>query len=125
MRPLLAKLDRQFICVHAHPNNALGFTKPPALGFDVPRLLEVTFLRRDRFQNRSGDRPAAVSLPHPLDSTNVPRRAPFHLDAPWTRKPRDPISRLRVAKDWINFFRCHNRSELVSAHAKLWLKQLT
>lgn len=125
MKPLLAKLDRQFICVHAHPNNALGFTKPQALGFDVPRLLEVTFLRRDRFPGRSGDRPAAVSLPHPLDSTNVLSRAPFHLDAPWTKKPRDPISHLRIAKDWINFFRCHNRSELVSAYAKLWLKQLT
>jgi hypothetical protein len=124
MRPLLAKLDRQFICVHAHPNNALGFSKPPALGFDVPRLLEVTFLRRDRFPNSSNNRTSAgVSLPHPLDSTNVLKRAPFHLDTPWSKKPRDPISSLRMAKDWINFFRYHNRSELVSAHTKLWLRQ--
>ena len=123
MRPLLNKLDQNFICVHAHPNNNLGYYAPPSLGFDVPRLLEVTFLRRDRFPSTYDYSSAAVSLPHQLDTTNVLERTPFHLDAPCTIKPRQSTSRFRMAQDWINYFRHHNRSELVAAHAKRWVKQ--
>ena len=123
MRPLLNKLDQNFICVHSHPNNNLGYYAPPSLGFDVPRLLEVTFLRRDRFPSNYDYSSSTVSLPHPLDTTNVLERTPFHLDAPWTMKPRKQTSRFRIAQDWISYFRHHNRSELVAAHAKRWVKQ--
>jgi hypothetical protein len=123
MRPLLQKLDKNFICVHAHPNNALGMYPPKALGTNVPRLLEVTFLRKDRFPQDSFTHPSFASLPHPKDIRNVPARAPIYLDYPWTTLPRSRASQARILGDWIDFFHFHNRSDLFLAYTKLWLKR--
>jgi hypothetical protein len=122
MKPLLQKLDVNFICVHAHPNNALGLYRPKALKTLVPRLLEVTFLRRDRFPQPSLSRLPFVSLPHPKDITNVPSRAPIFLDCPWTALPRSRESQARIIRDWLDFFHRHKRSDLFFAYSQLWLK---
>ncbi len=123
MRPLLQKLDKNFVCVHAHPNNALGMYPPKVLGTNVPRLLEVTFLRKDRFPQNYFSHLSFASLPHPKDITNVPARAPIYLDSPWTTLPRSRASQARIFGDWIEFFRFHNRSDLLLAYTKFWLKQ--
>lgn len=101
IKPFLEKIDEQFICVHSHPNNVLGTYMPPSLNIDVPRILELTFLRKDRFAEAKNYQYASV--PHPLDITNVPERPPLHLSSAWMNGPRSVESRTRIAKDWLNY----------------------
>ena len=64
-------------CVHIHANNA-GSVKSHK-GIDLPDLLEITFLRKDRM-------PATVApatLPHPLDAPNLHHLPDLQLKAPW------------------------------------------
>lgn len=77
--PALRRLAVDFDVVHVHPNNCCGtFT---ILGVTVPRVLEVTYLRRDRFRGEHG----RANLPSDLDqdcvqglpSIRLPRSWPF------------------------------------------------
>ena len=61
--PFFRKLDRDFTCVHAHPNNCCGDFLVSGTDIRIPNVLELTLLRDDRFVAAPG-RP---SLPHPLD----------------------------------------------------------
>lgn len=103
MKPFLKKLDEHFICVHSHPNNVLGNYTPPSLNVAVPRILELTFLRKDRFNE--SNRYQYASLPHPLDISNVPDNPPLHLSSAWMNGPRNVESRTRIAKDWLNYYK--------------------
>lgn len=73
-------VDRMLVhhrCVHIHANNA-GSVKSHK-GIDLPDLLEITFLRKDRM-------PATVApatLPHPLDAPNLHHLPDLQLKAPW------------------------------------------
>jgi hypothetical protein len=60
------KLLGEFDVVHIHPNN--NCIKLTYGDFEIPSLLEITFLRKDRIQFR---RPA-VTFPHELDRRNIP-----------------------------------------------------
>jgi hypothetical protein len=64
---LIVKLLSTHHCVHLHPNNSGGsFTRN---GIEIPRLMEITFLRRDRS-------PAIgykTEFPDELDHPNVPK----------------------------------------------------
>jgi hypothetical protein len=52
------------VCVHIHPNNCCGsITKK---GITIPRIMEFTFLRKDRINNLS----AMTDFPHKLDHRN-------------------------------------------------------
>jgi hypothetical protein len=53
-------------CVHIHPNNCLDQIRYKSLR--LPRLLEFTFLRKDRVGHFS----PASDFPHPLDCDNTP-----------------------------------------------------
>lgn len=58
------KILQTHSCVHIHPNNFCGsFTKD---GLEIPRVMEFTFLRRDRISHSSPKR----AFPHPLDVDN-------------------------------------------------------
>ncbi|MCH9664688.1 MAG: FkbM family methyltransferase [Gammaproteobacteria bacterium] len=59
------KLAKNFSVVHIHPNNA----NPSHLWgeYEVPNLLEVTFLRKDRIHSQK----PVKTFPHPLDRDNV------------------------------------------------------
>jgi hypothetical protein len=59
------KLLESHSCVHIHPNNARSSVT--IKGIEIPRLMEFTFLRKDRFQARG---PARL-FPHPLDADNT------------------------------------------------------
>lgn len=61
------KLLQSHACVHVHPNNCCGSQKRH--GIEIPRVMEFTFLRRDRLTGFSGLR---HSFPHPLDRDNTP-----------------------------------------------------
>jgi len=59
------KILQTHLCVHIHPNNC-----GPALhhnGLEIPRVMEFTFLRRDRVRSSVPQK----SFPHPLDSDNT------------------------------------------------------
>jgi hypothetical protein len=76
---VLDRLLRQFHVVHSHPNNR---HEPVCVkGLTIPRLLEVTFLRKDRAQPTG----YAKRFPHPLDRNNVPNRPDFFLPPEWYR----------------------------------------
>lgn len=72
--PIFEKIGKLFGCVHVHPNNCCGNV---TFGDDiiVPKVLELTFLRKDRFKARN----IPVELPHVLDRSNVPSYVPLHV----------------------------------------------
>jgi hypothetical protein len=112
MRPFLDRLDKQFACVHAHPNNLLGDYLIPGTKTRVPRLLEVTYLRKDRFQSSPGSKKFDALLPHPLDIVNGEAYPPLHLDPSWSGQQRRLISKRKMASDWLNFFRVYGANNL-------------
>lgn len=59
------KLLETHVCVHAHPNNCCGSVA--IKGISIPRIMEFTFLRKDRIRSRAG----ALVFPHPLDCDNT------------------------------------------------------
>lgn len=82
--PLLRKLDKLFICVHAHPNNYSGEFILSGTSLAIPRLIELTLLRRDRFQNHHASDSHPPSLPHPLDiPLNERTKPPVFLEGDW------------------------------------------
>jgi hypothetical protein len=76
---LLDKLSRNFKVVHLHVNNAGGIHK--FRGQTIPRVIELTFLRNDRFDLSSDKYPAL--MPHPLDEPNMPWGKDITLTGPW------------------------------------------
>lgn len=77
-----ARLSKTHVCVHAHANNWTGDYLDPATGMNVPGILELTFLRRDRFFGEK-TRFHAPQIPHPLDIVNVPDKPPVPLNPQW------------------------------------------
>lgn len=63
--PVLNRLLDDFWCIHLHPNNSTGSRR--RLGFDLPRTVELTLLRKDRTKI-SGFR---TDFPHRLDRDNT------------------------------------------------------
>jgi hypothetical protein len=76
-RTAMRRLDRDFLPVHIHPNNCCGLRV--FHGIDVPCVLEVTYLRRDRVP----DSPIRIPVGHPEDRDNVPAYPSLGLPAGW------------------------------------------
>jgi hypothetical protein len=74
------KLLRVFDVVHIHPNNGGGTIRNGTL--EIPRMIEVTLLRKDRISSRQ----EAFSFPHPLDRLNFPEIPPVELPTCWYRE---------------------------------------
>jgi hypothetical protein len=73
------KLLSTFEIVHIHPNNnALPFRRN---GLEIPELMEITFLRKDRVKWRK----QSSVFPHPLDHPNVAGRPDVVLPDCWYR----------------------------------------
>jgi len=73
------KLLKDFEVVHIHPNNC---AKPVRLGpYEIPPVLEMTLLRRDRI----GFKSPAAQFPHPLDRSSYATREDYPLPACWFR----------------------------------------
>lgn len=70
------KLLQTHACVHLHPNNCRSSIY--LQGLEIPRVMEFTFLRRDRISRSS----FATRFPHPLDADNT-GNAPLPLPACW------------------------------------------
>lgn len=102
--PLLTKLDSTHICVHAHPNNCCGIFIDPATGRNIPNVIELTLLRRDRFSSNPRNY-IEPQLPHPLDITrNARGKPPLHLNEKWLESQRRSVeSRTKVLEDELDF----------------------
>jgi len=73
----LGKLTRFHTIVHLHPNNCCGTVTQS--GVTIPRVLELTLLRNDRF---TSTKPTS-SFPHPLDRPNVSHDPDLVLPDDW------------------------------------------
>lgn len=99
--PFLRKLDRDFVCVHVHPNNCGGAFELPEWGV-MPNLIEMTLLRRDRFVGAT-ERFEPAS-PHPLDiGSNVPHREPMFLSDTWLDAGRSARSAALMTADRLTY----------------------
>lgn len=76
--PALRQMAVHFEVVHVHPNNCCGTVQIG--GVEVPRVLEVTYIRRDRIRN---GQPQRAELPHPLDRDCVPSNPSVELGPRW------------------------------------------
>jgi len=73
----LGKLLEQFEIAHLHPNNGAGLTT--MAGVEIPRVAEITLLRKDRVIKKS----PVQQLPNPLDVPNVPGQKDIVLPEYW------------------------------------------
>jgi len=98
--PVFNKIAQDFVCVHAHPNNNKPYGhKIPGLNASMPRAIELTFLRRDRFKFAAASGLLPVMIPHPLDDVNVSFRPPFFLEAHWCGGKRPWRSHWKIQRD--------------------------
>ena len=74
---VFSKLLKNFDIVHIHPNNCCGAVRHKDIV--IPRVMEFTFLRKDRITHRS----PAKSFPNPLDRKNVASYPDIHLPSCW------------------------------------------
>jgi hypothetical protein len=117
--PLIEKLYQTHICVHAHPNNCSGQFIDYISGINIPDVLEVTYLRRDRFLD---DRESWIQpmLPHPFDiAFNVQDQVPLHLNSSWYPQNQFPLynSEIKIYDDkitWASSFIHHSIGQALS-----------
>ncbi|MEM1385348.1 MAG: FkbM family methyltransferase [Pseudomonadota bacterium] len=72
------KLSRYHAVVHIHPNNCCGSMSRS--GIEIPRVMELTFTRRDRGVSAG---PVRKTYPHPLDVDNVAEHPSLNLADLW------------------------------------------
>jgi len=68
-------------CVHIHPNNCCGSVRRDEI--DIPRVMEFTFLRKDRISRSAYQ----TSFPHPLDEDNT-SKPPLALPKCWYKSEK-------------------------------------
>lgn len=79
VQAILDKLTSAFAVAHLHANNCCGIATCRGIG--IPRVFEATLIRKDRLKPaRSGDR---ISIPHPLDATNVAGKPDIAMPDVW------------------------------------------
>jgi len=77
VQTFFAKLTKDHYVVHNHPNNNCGTIN--ASGVILPRVFELTLIRKDRCESLG----YADQFPHPLDAPNVLDKPPLHLPENW------------------------------------------
>ncbi|MEZ6008554.1 MAG: methyltransferase [Planctomycetota bacterium] len=80
IQSVLLRLLETHACVHIPPNNCCGAVT--YFGVSVPRVMEFTFLRRDRLLS-GGYR---HQFPHPEDRDNVAEKPRLLLPSAWRAK---------------------------------------
>ena len=77
IKQVFAKLSERFDVVHLHPNN---FAPALRIGkIEIPDLMEITFLRKDRNLTLGGP----LAYPHPLDRQCSSARSDYPLPECW------------------------------------------
>jgi hypothetical protein len=105
LAPLLRKIDQYFICIHTHPNNYGGDFMIAGTDFNMPNLLELTFLRRDRFERVDASNFYQPQIPHPQDiSLNDRAKPPLFLNEAWcSNGSRSLASKFAMARAQLNY----------------------
>jgi len=79
---IFEKLYQNFSICHVHPNNYVGLAQYN--GIDVPKVMEVTFIRNDFLREFSNER--GINLPHPLDRKNSAKNDDLLMPEIWWKK---------------------------------------
>jgi hypothetical protein len=79
---IFRKMNSEFVPVHIHANNCCGTFR--YLGLEIPAVIELTLLRKDRFSKATNRHP--VQIPNPLDIKNVQNGKEILLSSDWTGK---------------------------------------
>lgn len=79
---IFEKIYKNFSICHVHPNNSCGIASLD--GIEVPRVIEVTFIRNDLLDDFANGK--SIMLPHPLDSKNVDRKDDLSMPPEWWKK---------------------------------------
>jgi hypothetical protein len=101
--PTFSKIDQHFQCVHAHANNFCKDHLIPGTAINLPPLIELTFLRRDRFTINNSKPLQSIHIPHPQDITNVRHNPPLFLNKAWSGDKRSFKSQCKIINDWIYY----------------------
>ena len=103
--PLLTLLGKHFTCVHAHPNNCCGEVTLSGSELNIPKVHELTFLRKDRWNGVEQSQCHTPLLPHPLDiSQNVASKPPLFLNEHWLDSgTRTPESVIKMLNDQVSY----------------------
>lgn len=99
---LIDKLYETHQCVHIRGNNCCGDFIEEGTGLNIPKVMEVTYLRRDRF-TINPKHLTLPQIPHPLDIPfNLPHIQPLHLNESWLEgRNRSLESELKIYEDFI------------------------
>lgn len=79
---IFEKIYQNFSICHVHPNNCCGIAN--LNGVDVPRVIEVSFVRNDLIDSFKCD--SEVILPHALDRKNVKKNKDITMPEVWWKK---------------------------------------
>lgn len=79
---IFEKIYKNFSICHVHPNNCCGIVS--LNGIDVPRVIEVTFIRNDLVKSVMIDKP--IKLPHNLDRKNIESKENISMPKLWWKK---------------------------------------
>ena len=104
VKQLIRKINETHTCVHSHPNNCCGYVIDHDSGMNIPRVLELTFLRKDRFKNKIIN--YSPEIPNRNDIyANVAWNKPLYLNINWLKpKKRSIISSIKILKDYTSYF---------------------
>lgn len=80
-----SKLLSSHYPVHIHPNNCCGVVT--LCGVQMPRVLEITFIRKDRCVLKG----FRTDFPHALDRPNMEDRPDLPLPRNWLKQHMEPI----------------------------------
>ena len=79
---IFEKIYKNFSICHVHPNNCCGMASLD--GIEIPRIIEVTFIRNDLLDNFANEK--SLTLPHPLDSKNIEKNDDISMPIKWWKK---------------------------------------
>ena len=94
MMKFFALISAHFVCVHAHGNNCCGDISVPGVALNLPRVLEISLIRIDRFESAAKIRTVNPLVKnHPLDVTNVRSNEQIVLNDVWYMSDKQFVSR--------------------------------
>ena len=98
--PMIKKLAKRFVSVHAHANNCCRMTAVDGVAPRVPNVLELTLLRKDRFDDAGPSRVGRGKLPHRSDiRKNTASRPYLELDQGWSTAPSSRRAAMRKLRN--------------------------
>lgn len=96
LAPFFRRMSKWFDLIHVHPNNYGHEYQISGTSINIPDLLELTYLRKDRNLSPS----YTPLIPHPLDvGQNVIDKPPLFLGEEWLEGGRPIESRIKMLED--------------------------